>query len=194
MKQLKRPRRLSMGAFLGLQWVLQMEVAMRPSTVESLKESLAIWQELEAGDLAQRSLVTEMAGEIQRKILSLESLLGLYAVHGLGLTLKHCRTDSWGILSEDSSEPGRYRWTMFGKDGFTGHCTQDTAELCIGDMLDDGFMIPDMGALERLSCTTEWQRGMEVCAVIQACNAGRLSWQEANDRYAEIDQRYRSAA
>ncbi|MGA4642800.1 hypothetical protein ACPA1J_23965, partial [Stutzerimonas stutzeri] len=67
MKQLKRPRRLSMGAFLGLQWVLQMEVAMRPSTVESLKESLAIWQELEAGDLAQRSLVTEMAGEIQRK-------------------------------------------------------------------------------------------------------------------------------
>ncbi|QCT95436.1 hypothetical protein FEV13_00360 (plasmid) [Stutzerimonas degradans] len=167
---------------------------MRPSTVESLKESLASWHELVGLDLAQQGLIKEMAGDIERKIASLESLLDLYAQHGLGLTLKHCRSDSWGILSEDPSEPGRYRWTLFGKDGFSGHCTQDTAELCVGDMLDDGFTILDMGALERLSGTVEWQRGMEVCAVIQACNAGLIDWQEANNRYAAIDQRYRSAA
>lgn len=167
---------------------------MRPSTVESLKESLAVWLELESTDHAQQSLVGEMAREIQCKIISLESLLQLYAQQGLGFTLKHCRSESWGVLSKDATEPGRFRWTLFNKGGFTGHSTQDTAELCIGDMLDDGFTIPDMGALERLSGTTEWQRGMEVCAVIQACNAGLLSWQEANNRYAEIDQRYRTAA
>lgn len=167
---------------------------MRPSTVESLKESLATWLEFESSDGGHQALANQMAREIERKIISLESLLDLYTHHGLGLTLKHCRSELWGILAADASEPGRYRWTIFSKDGFQGHSTQDTPELCIGDMLDDGFTIPDMGALERLAGTTEWQRGMEVCAVIQACNAGLLSWQEANNRYAEIDARYRRAA
>ena len=57
-------------------------------------------------------------------------------------------------------------------------------------MLDDGYALLDMGALDRLSGTAEWQRGMEIVAVIQACNAGQLSFEDAMRKREEIYSRY----
>lgn len=167
---------------------------MFPSTLENLRESLADWQaEKEAGH-GLACVADELMGMIQEKIISLELLTKLYAEHGLGLTVKHRSREAWCVLTGDASEPGRYRWTQFQRDGFTGHCTHDTPELCLGDMMDDGYTVLDQGALERLCGTPEWQRGTEITAIIQACNAGLMSWEEANRKAAEVKQQYPEAA
>jgi len=167
---------------------------MRPSTLESLQESLSIWKEWVESEAPKCNIASGMVGEIQGKIHLLEYLLGEYRRHGIGLTLKHHERDFWGILLPDATEPNRFRWQGFQRDGFTGHCTYDSAELCIGDMLDSGLCIVDLCALDRLSCTLEWERGMAIVAVIQASNAGLISWDEANQKHAEIVARYGKAA
>lgn len=167
---------------------------MVPSTLESLRESLADWLAAKETGEDFACLADELISRTQGKISSLELLFGLFASHGLGLTLKHQDRDAWGVLTEDASEPGRFRWTQFQRDGFTGHCTHDTPELCLGDMLDDGYTVLDQGALDRLCVTREWQRGSQITAIIQACNAGHMSWEEANRRAAEIKQQYQEVA
>lgn len=167
---------------------------MYPSTLESLKESLADWQEMKCNDGLLARLAGEMIDEFQGKIHLLEYLLGQYRRHGIGLTLKHHERNFWGILLPDASEPGSFRWQGFQHDGFTGHCTYKTPELCLGDMLDFGLCIVDLDALARMSCTQEWARGMEITSVIQQCNAGLISYEEAQQKYAEINARYKSVA
>jgi hypothetical protein len=167
---------------------------MFPSTLENLRESLADWQAEKQAGHGLACVADELMSMIQEKIISLELLHQLYTTHGLGLTLKHRNREAWCVLTEDASAPGRYRWTQFQRDGFTGHCTHDTPELCLGDMMDDGYTVLDQGALERLCGTPEWQRGSEITAIIQACNAGLMSWEEANRKAVEVKQRYQEAA
>lgn len=169
-------------------------MTIAPSTVERLKESLASWREIKAEGKSFGAIVDEMIEQQQAKLECLVSLLDLFAIHGIGLTLKHHRLESWGIVLPDASQPGRFRWQAFQRDGFTGHCTHNTPELCIGDMLDDGYTVLDMGALDRLSATVEWARGMEIVGVIQACNAGMLSFEDAMQKREEIHSRYQAAA
>lgn len=52
----------------------------------------------------------------------------------------------------------------------------------------------NQGALDRLCGTPEWQRGSEITAIIQACNAGLMSWEEANRKAIEVKQRYQEVA
>ncbi|WP_047229972.1 hypothetical protein [Pseudomonas brassicacearum] len=167
---------------------------MRPSTVKSLKDSLANWGEMKEEGGAFAEYADEMIEQFQVKLILLEYLLCQFFIHGIGLTLKHRSREAWGVLVPDASEQGRFRWQAFQSDGFTGHCTHDTPELCIGDMLDDGYALLDMGALDRVSGTAEWKRGMEIVAVIQACNAGQLSFEDAMRKRTEIYSRYAKAA
>lgn len=167
---------------------------MAPSTLDRLRKSLADWQETKESGEGFACLADEMIESIQGKIITLETVVGLFAVVGLGLILKHHNRDAWGVLTEDASAPGRYRWTQFQRDGFTGHCTHASPELCLGDMVDDGYSVLDSGALDRLYGTAEWLRGTAITAVIQACNAGQISWEEANRKAKEVQLQYREVA
>lgn len=167
---------------------------MFPSTLEALRESVADWQATKETGEGFACYADEMIERSQGKIIALESVIDLFAKHGLGLTLKHTNRESWGVLTKDASDPGRYRWTQFQLDGFSGHCTHDTPELCLGDMIDDGYIVADQGALDRLCSTVEWERGSKITAIIQACNAGLMSWDEANRKAAEVKQQYQEAA
>ncbi|MFC0668589.1 hypothetical protein ACFSKY_23200 [Azotobacter chroococcum] len=165
---------------------------MRPSTPERLKASLRDWLEMKETGEGLACCADEMIEQIQAKLAVLEQLLGELAAHGMGFTLKHGQHDAWGMICPDASEPGRYRWQAFRRDGFTGHSTFDSSEQCLGDLVDNGYTLPDPGALDRLADTVEWQRGMEVVAVIQACNAGRMSYEDALRAREAIDARYAS--
>jgi len=167
---------------------------MAPSTLEGLRKSLSEWKaEKESGE-GLAVIADEVIGTIEGKIISLEKLMADFTHYGLGLTLKHHARDAWGVLTEDASDRGRYRWTQFQRDGFTVHCTHDTAEYCLGDMVDEGYTVLDSGALDRLCGKPEWQRGTEITAIIQASNAGLISWEEANRRAIEIKQKYLEVA
>lgn len=167
---------------------------MHPSTVDSLRDSIASWVEMKNEGGPFTEYADEMIEQFQVKLQLLEHLLCQFVIHGLGLTMKHRSRDAWGIVIPDATQQGRFRWQAFQRDGFTGHCTHGTPELCIGDMLDDGYVLVDMGALDRLSATAEWQRGMEVVAVIQACNAGQMSFEDAMRKHKEIYSRYQDVA
>ncbi|MBB4868161.1 hypothetical protein HNP46_007081 [Pseudomonas nitritireducens] len=164
---------------------------MRPSTVESLKKSLCELQQvlIDGGPFADRA--EEAIDRTQAKLFLLEFLVGQLEV---GLTLKHCMRDAWGIILPDASQPGRFRWQAFQRDGFTGRNTFDSMEECLGDLVDDGYGAPDPGALDRVADTVEWRRGMEIVGLIQSCNAGLLSFENAMQQREEIYARYQAAA
>lgn len=167
---------------------------MAPSTLERLKCSVAEWQEMKETGEGFAVLADEQIKAIRGKLFSLEAMIKLFSQVGFGLTMKQRNREAWGILTEDASDPGRYRWTQFQRDGFTGHCTHDTPELCLGDMVDEGYIVPDQGALDRLYGTPEWERGTRITAIIQACNAGLMSWEEANRQASEIKQLFLEVA
>lgn len=166
---------------------------MRPPSLESLQESLDHWMEFLTpdGDQARSAYAAEIISEIQGKLVALESLLRLFDVVGLGLTVRHAQHESWGMLLMDATEPGRFRWQEFKAYGFVSHHTYDTPAECLGDMVDSGYLIHDPDALVRLSSTVEWKRGVEVTAVIQAANARLISWVEANQEIEKINTAYR---
>lgn len=167
---------------------------MRPSTLDGLREQLSDWREQQAEGGPMAFFAQEVIDGLEGKLSLLLSLIDAFQVSPMGFTLKHPSQDSWGIILPDASQPGRYRWQGFRADGFTGHCTFDTAELCLGDMVDFGLKVPDPGALDRNASTQTWQRGMEMLAVVQACNSGLISWDESCRRREEISSRYPQAA
>lgn len=163
---------------------------MQPSTIESLKESLVSWEEMKRDGGPFEVFADEMITEFKGKIHLLEFLIAEFGKFGFGMTLRHETQEMWGIIVPDASHPGKVRWSGFRKDGFTGHSTYETAEQCIGDMLDSGLVMPDQGALDRLSCTLEWARGMEIVDLVQAVNSARISYNEFLEKREEINARY----
>lgn len=132
-------------------------------------------------------------GEIDKKAAREKRSAELHAQfkqRGHGFELKHGSRDSWAVLLPDASSPGKYRYQMYDKNGFSAHSTHDTPEKALDDAITAGYTQPDVGALERLSNDVAWQRGMELSAVVQAMNSKQISWEEGNKRAAEIVDRY----
>lgn len=109
---------------------------------------------------------------------------------GDGLELKHPQYDWWAILLPDASEPGRYRYQEFDRNGFTSHSTYDSPGEAIKDLASREFVLPALGTLEALSTTRQWARGQEILALVQAVNWGQLPWEEAHVKRQEINARY----
>lgn len=161
---------------------------MRTPTVETLKQCIAEYeQELET---PLKPLLTEVVSSLRKDLQTLEMLTREFEAFGLGFTVKHGKREAWGAIFPDASTPGAYRWQEFGLDGFIAHSTHPTPQLCLGDLVDSGFTTPDQGALERLSGTARWRKGNAITAIIQACNSGLLSWQQANQRCQDIQDAF----
>lgn len=92
------------------------------------------------------------------------------AMGGDGVELRHRNGDQWAFFLPDASEPGRYRMSTFDKRGFYGHRTFDTKDKAIEGAIEDGFVHPDSGALDKLSATDDWSKGSEATAAIQKYN------------------------
>lgn len=168
---------------------------MRPSTPESIQESLEIWNRwLNDPEKPLAREAREIVAELSEKKRLLESLLDELHAFGLGLTLKHKTQQRWGFILPDASEPGRFRWQEFGLDGFTGHHTHDSPAECLGDMVDCGYAHLDEGALARVSSTAQWRKGMEITCVVQAANSGLLTLEQAHTRISEISASYAKEA
>ncbi len=164
---------------------------MQPSTLESIAESIEIWEAWQSEtDPELNALALETLAELREKKALLEMLLGEYQTFGPGFTLKHKDRPRWRFILRDASQPGRFRWQEFACNGFIGHYTYSTPEECLGDMVDDDYLIPDHDALERIHTSVEWLRGMEITNVIQAANARLITWEEGNRRLEAINTSY----
>lgn len=137
-----------------------------------------------------RHLAEECLPSLRKKKALLARHLEKANAYGQGYTLKHESRDAWAMYLHDATEPGKHRWQEFQADGFLGHATEDTLDACIGRMVDNDYVVEDPLALVRVAGTLVWSRGCEILSLIAKCNAGDLSWTEANRRREEIYAAY----
>jgi len=81
----------------------------------------------------------------------------------VGIELKNPTADRWQVvLPEPVQEGGQPMWRVlsFDQHGFSGHDLHKSAILATEDAIQSGFTEPDHGALDRVTATSTWQRGM----------------------------------
>lgn len=96
------------------------------------------------------------------------------------------RDGHYAFVLADASEPGRYRVQNFDDKGFSGHQTYNSLEEAVEQMVVDGYYREDRGALDRLSATAQWRRGMQVSALIQQFGAGQINYTELDAALAKL--------
>ena len=109
-----------------------------------------------------------------RKLRAMEqdsSLEKLQSGLKLGMTLVNNAQDSWAILLEDASDPGKFRYQCFDASGFCSHHTRNSLKEALNDAFVSGYRYQVEGVLDRISNTEEWVLGM---AAEAACNEKNL--------------------
>jgi len=99
-----------------------------------------------------------------------------------GVEFKDGKRDAWAFILPDASEQGRMRVQYFDRSSFFSHHPYDTVAECMDALVAEGYTLEDAGALDRLSDTDEWRRGVEVSGLIQKLNAKEITHEEFNRR------------
>ncbi len=71
----------------------------------------------------------------------------------------HSDAERWSFVLPDASTAG-YRAQFFDTHGFSGHTHFETVEQAVDEMVQRGFRIEDVGALDRVSQNPPWAQGM----------------------------------
>ena len=128
-----------------------------------------------------------------RKISDADSARQLAREHvssaGDRACLRHRSREEWAIFLADASEPGRFRYQVFSRDGFLMHCTSDTPAQSVEEALEGGFIHPDPEAPGLIFTTGRFQDGNEVTSIIAELSARKISESEADARYEAIRRR-----
>lgn len=100
-------------------------------------------------------------------------IMGQYQGDPSGIELRH-HTDNerWAFVLPDASQDGM-RIQMFDKYGFIGHLHYSTLNDAIEEMLKQGYRIPDVGALDKVSKTATWAEGFAWMEKMQGGNASK---------------------
>lgn len=99
-----------------------------------------------------------------------------------GVEFKADNREAWAFILPDASEPGRMRVQYFDRNSFFSHHPYDTVAECVDALVAEGYTTEDAGALDRLSDTDQWRRGVEVAGLIQMLNAKEIDHEEFNRR------------
>lgn len=132
---------------------------------------------------------------IDARASRIENVRAIFAKRGAGTILRNTAGTGWTIVLPDASEPGRWRHQTFDAQGFSGHCTRDTADAALLDAIDSGYYRDDPEALDRLSVTPRWAHGTRCNSIRQELHAGQINWTEALARMsASSEQMVRELA
>jgi hypothetical protein len=148
-------------------------------------------KELANGEAAGlHEFMEEVAVDLDEKQAKAEVMFKHFDEVGFGATYKNS-LQQFAIVLPDATHEGLFRSQCFDKKGFFSHSTRSTADEVILELCEDGFMEVAPGdTLETMSKTQAWVRGMAVLAVRQAVQDGRITWQEAERRYSDIEMKY----
>lgn len=85
-----------------------------------------------------------------------------------GVEFQHHRDEErWAFVIEDASETG-YRIQLFDTFGVSGHQHYATLDEAVQEMLSQGYLVEDQGALDRVSQTPRWAEGIAWLDIIAA--------------------------
>lgn len=108
---------------------------------------------------------------------------------GFGLTLSNSGATQFALILMDPSAPGKVRYQLFDKCGFSSHGTREGVDSVIEDLLFMGFRnVAPQATLDMYSRTREWADGMAKSEIIRLVNCGQLTWEEGGRRIQEINE------
>ncbi|MBK7024498.1 MAG: zeta toxin family protein [Sulfuritalea sp.] len=83
---------------------------------------------------------------------------------------------------------GKWRIQRFDAGGFSGHMVYDGQAQATEAAIGEGFKIRDDEAIDRLSSTPEWDRGMFLANQMQQLNSKQITFDELSRRVKEYDE------
>ena len=107
-----------------------------------------------------------------------------------GLELANEGRTQFAIFLNDAAEPGRVRYQIFDRQGFTRHRTFDTYEEALSDAIEDGFRALAKGALEAVMASPDFVRGNALASNIAKFNAGQITMEQVYEGLPPGGPRY----
>ncbi|MGE8065204.1 hypothetical protein [Pseudomonas sp. NPDC089569] len=129
--------------------------------------------------------------EIQVRQEKLQALYAELDEVGVGMIVANESGDSFALILPDASEPGRFRYSGFRAIGWMTHYTVDTLDEAVLEAFKAGYTrVAARDTLDKMSATTEWKKGCERLAHIQAHQNGHLTWTEMLSEFQTIELKY----
>lgn len=116
-------------------------------------------------------------------------LMCTYAGNPAGIECQHRSGASrWAFVlpDVDSERTGTWRVQYFDLDGFQSHHCEPTMPDAVNCMISDGFINPSPGALDQISATPRWKRGVEVASLVFKLNTRAISYAEFSELIAAL--------
>ena len=99
----------------------------------------------------------ELARPVQ---IAYVQMMNKYQGNPSGVEFRHHRDEErWAFVLQDASDPG-FRIQFFDTFGMFGHQHYATMDEAVQEMLLQGFLIDDAGALDRIASTPRWAEGI----------------------------------
>jgi hypothetical protein len=95
-----------------------------------------------------------------------------------GVEFKSSSRAAWAFVLPDASEIGKQRVQYFDGDGFFSHSPYATVDECVDAMVSEGYVLEDVGALDTMSQSDRWSRGVEVARLMQLLNSKQITFRE----------------
>ena len=97
----------------------------------------------------------------------------------LGIEYRHESREAWAFLLPNVSGDDAWRIQYFDPDGFSRHACYTTSREAVEEMVQEGYITQDAGALDRHSLTKRWSIGVKRSSVMQRHNSGEITWADA---------------
>jgi len=95
-----------------------------------------------------------------------------------GIEFRNHRRDAWAVVLKDASVQGRWRVQYMDRDGMISHFGALDLQSAVEEMLSEGYVIDDQGAVDALCQTERWKRGIEIASLMQQLNSGQITHDE----------------
>lgn len=105
-----------------------------------------------------------------------------------GTILKHTTEEKWMAIFPDVVQVGRWRVIDFDPHGISGQSWIDGRNVAIACATRLNFTEPDNAALERLTSTPAFQRGLYATELLRQARAGKLTYLTVNEKMVCYDK------
>ncbi len=145
------------------------------------------------------ALFTKYCDEITERLSVEQACLDQMFAHfdevGFGAIFSSERNKQWALILPDASQPGKFRYQLFGIHGWISHYTCNTIDEVIFEACEAGCCIPaPASTLDDLATTKDWLWGTERLDVITRLNRGFITSKEAHECFIALEEKYSAAA
>lgn len=107
-----------------------------------------------------------------------QQLMQAYKGEPVGVECRSIHRAAWAFVAPEMSGSDPWRIQRFDEDGFVGHTCHNSLEEAVESLLNEGFQVPDPGALDRIGASERWARGVRLAAVRQRFQEGLITYQQ----------------